>query len=344
MPPKILIVSPVRNEAAHIERVAAAVAGQERRPQRWLIVDDGSSDGTRERLKQLTQDLRFASVIDAPHDASLDATRDRLARAAEIRSFNAALAAIDVHHYTHVMKLDGDIELPPEYLRTMCERFAANSRLGIAGGVLVEPDHRGAMRPVMIPSHHVHGALKLYSRECLAAIGGIPRRLGWDTIDETYARMRGFETVTFADLVSIHHRPVASADGRLRGRARHGECAYIVHYPPPWVAARAVKVARNRPPGLSGGAFLFGYASAALRRVERVADEEYRRFTRRELRARIAGSVAGALKATRGFRSAHTEQEEAPHMPTKLVHAGGPELETSSLRPAAATAPEAYGG
>ena len=71
---------------------------------------------------------------------------------------------------------------------------------------------------------------EVYSRECFEAIGGIDERLGWDTIDETYARLRGFTTRSFDGLVARHHRPVGTADGTLRGRARHGQCAYILHY------------------------------------------------------------------------------------------------------------------
>ncbi len=86
-------------------------------------------------------------------------------------------------------------------------------------------------------------------------------RLGWDTIDETYARMHGFRTRAFPELVAHHHRPWGSADGTLRGRARHGQCAYIVHFTLPWVTLRAFKVARVRPRGLSGVAFLYGYVA-----------------------------------------------------------------------------------
>ena len=114
--------------------------------------------------------------------------------------------------------------------------------------------------------HHVPGTLKCYSLECFQAIGGIQERLGWDTIDETYARMRGYRTQAFQDLVAHHHRPWGSADGTLRGRARHGRCAYIVQFPLPWVTLRAFKVARTRPRGLSGVAFLYGYLRAAARR------------------------------------------------------------------------------
>lgn len=303
--PRVLIVSPVRNEAAHIERVARALAAQELRPERWIVIDDASTDGTRRLLDSLAAEVPFMQVHDAGPDVPHAGARDRLARAAAPRSFNGGLARIDWRQYTHVMKLDGDIELPPSYLRVLLQRFAADPRLGLAGGVLVEPLPDGGVRRIAIPRHHVHGALKCYSRECFEAIGGVQERLAWDTIDETYARMHGFATVSFDDLVSVHHRPWGSADGALRGRARLGECAYITHYPPVWVTLRSLSLALNKPRGVLGLAYLFGYLRAIVRRRTRVEDTAYRRFTRRELRRRMVraamGDRTGSVVATESF-------------------------------------------
>jgi biofilm PGA synthesis N-glycosyltransferase PgaC len=282
----VLIVSPVRNEAAHIERVAAGVAAQELPPARWIVVDDGSEDGTLDILRRLEAQLSYMTVVTS-ESLSAGAVADRLAHAAAPRAFNAGLAAAGgPGAYSHVMKLDGDIELDPSYLRVLVARFWADPSLGLAGGVLDEPTVGGGRRRIRIPRVHVHGALKCYSRACFEAIGGVRECLGWDTIDETYARMRGFRTWSFPDLVCLHHRPLGSADGTLRGHARHGECAYIAHYPGWWVALRAGKVASRMPRGVSGAAFLYGFSRAWVRRVERVPDPAYRAFTRRELRRR----------------------------------------------------------
>jgi glycosyltransferase involved in cell wall biosynthesis len=306
MRPRLLIVSPVRNEASHIELVVRSVAAQELPPTRWIVLDDNSTDGTRELLESLAREVPFMGVHAVSAHTPHAGARDRLARAAAPRNFNLGLALADWRQYTHVMKLDGDIELPPHYLRSLLDRFAADPRLGLAGGVLVEPLPDGGVRPIAIPRHHVHGALKCYSRECFAAIGGVQERLAWDTIDETYARMKGFSTVSFQDLVSVHHRPWGSADGALRGLTRLGECAYITHYPALWVALRSLRLATRRPLGLLGAAYLFGYARARARRTDRVADSAYRRFTRRELQRRLIDTAAR--------RSTHVVAEHLPSM------------------------------
>ena len=282
---RILLASPVFNEAKHLEKTARALAAQALPPARWVVVDDGSRDDTLALARRLASEIDFMEVIEAGGEVGPGA--DNLALAREARAFNLGLAHADWRSYDLIGKLDGDVELPPEWLAALAERFAENPTLGLAGGRLVEADGEGGWARIEIPSHHVHGAVKLFRRECLEAIGGIPERLAWDTIDETYARMRGYETRSFDDLVARHHRPWGSADGRLRGRARHGECAWILHYGPAWVTLRAVKVGRSSPPVLSGIAFLWGYWRSALRRVPRVEDREFRDFTRRELRERM---------------------------------------------------------
>ncbi len=320
---RLLLITPARNEAPHIERTAAALASQTRPPDRWLIVDDGSTDATPALLRRLEAELPFLEVLSAPQ-SGIGAGADRLALAAEARAFNWAAQRAGIDGFTHLGKLDADIELPPSYFEQLLARFAGRPRLGIAGGDLLEPG-RGGWQLAQVPAYHVRGAMKLYSRSCFEEIGGIEERLGWDTIDETYARMRGYETRTFGDLLARHHRPVATADGALRGRARHGECAYIVRYGAAWVGLRSLKVAASRPRGLSGVAFLYGYLRAALRRAPRVEDEAFRRFVASELRARMRVSPKRLLKGRSGtqltaqvppffVRSYVREQEEPPRI------------------------------
>ena len=285
--PRVLIVSPVKNEAAHLQAVIRAVAAQDFPPARWIVVDDGSSDGTPAIARRVAADIPFMDVLD---EGVGRGGRDPLAEGAAPKAFNRGLALVDLGEFTHVMKLDGDVELPPDYLQRLMFEFANDSRLGIACGDLVEGPPESRAR-IPIPAHHVHGALKCYTLECFRAIGGLQERLGWDTIDETYARMRGYKTRSFRDFPAVHHRRLGSASGTLRGRARHGECAYVAHFSPLWVSLRAVKVARARPWGLTGAAFLYGYVRAAIRRVDRVPDPDFRRFARWELRQRMLRSL-----------------------------------------------------
>ena len=284
---RLLLITPVRDEAEHLERTVRAVAAQTRKPDLWLIVDDGSVDETPQLLDRLAEEVPFLEPRRAPARTA-PAAGDGLALAAEAIAFNAALESVDLGEFSHVGKLDADVELPPDYFERLLECFAAEPELGVAGGVLLERNGE-IWEPTKIPAYHVRGALKLYSRECFEAIGGVEERLGWDTIDETYARMRGYSTRSVPEITARHHRPVATRGGALRGRARHGQCAYILRYGAWWVVLRSFKVALQRPYGLSGIAFLYGYFKALLKAQPKVEDAGFRRFVRGELRTRVFG-------------------------------------------------------
>jgi glycosyltransferase involved in cell wall biosynthesis len=285
--PRLLIVSALRNEARDVETVIRAMRAQTRPPDQWIVVDDGSTDGTKEILDRAASEIPFMTSIAAP-SLALPEGADRLWHASEARAFNYGLRFASYH--THVGKLDGDIELPSDYYERLLAEFRSQPKLGITGGMLAEPSG-GVWKLQRKPLQHVRGALKLYSRECFEAIGGIHEMLGWDGIDEVLARMAGYETRSLPDLVARHHRPLASAQGRLRGHMRTGRCMYIEGYPPMWITARSIKTATSRPYVASGLAHLAGYMHAAVRRVPRFDTDGYRQHLHRELRTRAGDKL-----------------------------------------------------
>ena len=109
-----------------------------------------------------------------------------------------------------------------------------DERLGLAGSFLQE-----AGRRIRIGEGHVHGATKFFRRECWEDIAPVPPILGWDTIDESTARLRGWRTKSFAmpDGDPEHLRPRGTHDGLLRGYRRWGECSYALGESPLHVAA-----------------------------------------------------------------------------------------------------------
>ena len=155
----LLIVSPVYNEGEHFDRTARAVAAQERPPDRWVVVDDGSTDDTLEIARRWERELPFLTVVPAPQPPA-DAVPDRLALAKEARAFNLGLDEAGWERFTHIGKLDGDVELPPHWFARLLARSAERPELGVAGGRLCYQSTAG-WHVVALTDYHVHGAVKL---------------------------------------------------------------------------------------------------------------------------------------------------------------------------------------
>jgi glycosyltransferase involved in cell wall biosynthesis len=284
----VAVAVPFLNEREHLPAFLESLAAQTRPPDRALLVDDGSTDGSAELAERFAAEHPWAQALRRP---PRDPERDRLASAKELEAFRWAVGRLDLD-WDVVGKLDADLRLTPRTLETLVAELERDERLGLAGAYLRENGRR-----VRIGDGHVHGATKLFRRACWDDVQPVPAILGWDTIDEFTARMRGWRTQSFAmpDGDPEHLRPRGTHDGLLRGYRRWGLCSYALGEAPVHVALYAGRqMATERPPVLGGLSYLAGYAAAAARRVER-ADGDLRAYVRgqqkRRLRARIARIV-----------------------------------------------------
>src|SRR3989442_4979411 len=65
LPPYVL-VTPARNEAAFIEKTIESVIAQTVRPVKWVIVSDGSSDGTDEIVRRFAAQHDWIDLVSLP--------------------------------------------------------------------------------------------------------------------------------------------------------------------------------------------------------------------------------------------------------------------------------------
>ncbi len=267
-----------------------SLAAQTRPPDRLLLVDDGSRDGSLELAERFAALNAHASVLRRP---VRPAEADRLATAAELRSFRWALATLD-EPWDLVGKLDADLSLPPETLASVETRFREDPRLGIAGPRLRSLDEAGHDVSHRTRPEHVEGAVKFYRRECFEEIAPIPPILGWDTIDEVRARMRGWRTAggSPGEDPVVHLRRMGARDGALRANRRWGACAYAYGEHPLYAVAMGLRQLPDRPRVVGGLSYVAGWALAALRGAPR-AEPELRAYVRRtqleRLRRRLSG-------------------------------------------------------
>jgi len=282
------IVSPVRNEAPRIARTLDSVLSQSVRPLRWVIVDDGSTDGTADIVREYGAGAEFITLVALENGGDIESA-DRLMWAAEAVAFNEGLKLLDLDELDYVVKLDGDLSFDAGYFEGLLHEFEADRLLGIAGGHCYEM-RDGERVLEWVPDSHVRGATKMYRIACFRQIGGIEPVYGWDTLDELRAQMAGWRTRSFHPGVD-HLKPTGSTGGLLRGRARMGRGTYLLGYHPLFVAARTARLSIAPPYVLGGAAFFGGYLGALLSRARRVADEETVDYLRRQQMQRLRGAV-----------------------------------------------------
>jgi glycosyltransferase involved in cell wall biosynthesis len=286
--PSCILITPARNEADLIEGTIRSVVAQTVQPIKWLIVSDGSTDGTDEIVQRYAAQHPWIELLRLPE------RRDRQF-AAKAHAFNAAFGRIKDIPCDVIGNLDADITFDPGYLEYLFAKFAENPKLGVAGTPFVEDFSKSGAHTYahnFANLDHVSGACQLFRRECFEKIGGyIPIKGGAiDWIAVTTARMRGWQTRTFTDKVSFHHRKLGTGSGKstiLSMRFHYGRKAYYVGGHPVWEILRGVFQMRQHPFAIGGLAFISGYVFSALRHTERPVSPELIAFHRSEQIGRL---------------------------------------------------------
>jgi biofilm PGA synthesis N-glycosyltransferase PgaC len=282
------LVTPARNEADFIENTIKSVVAQTAHPVRWVIVSDGSTDGTDEIVK------RYASLHDWIELIRTPERRDRQF-AAKAHAFNAGYERLKGLNFDIIGNLDADITFDKDYFSFLLSKFESLPELGVAGTPFVEDhdrlnDHSYAHQ--FANSTHVSGACQMFRKKCFEEVGGyVPVKAGAiDWIAVTTARMKGWQTRTFTEKVCFHHRKLgigSGSHGKLRMRFHYGRKAYFVGGHPVWECLRGFFQMRQTPYVVGGVFFISGFVWAALQRSERAVSPELMQFHRSEQKGRL---------------------------------------------------------
>jgi poly-beta-1,6-N-acetyl-D-glucosamine synthase len=284
-----VLITPARNEAQFIELTIQSVVKQAVPPIKWVIVSDGSTDGTDEIVCKYANDHPWIELIRMP---------DRRERhfAGKVHAFNAGYARVQDLDYEVLGSLDADVSFDQDYFSYLLRKLAEDRTLGLVGTPFKEGtnptyDYR------FVSIEHVSGACQLFRRECFEQIGGyVPVKGGCiDHIAVISARMKGWKTRTFTDKVCFHHRQMGTAQNSvLMARFRNGRKDYVIGNHPIWEVCRAAYQMTKKPMVLGGLMLVSGYVWALIRRVERPVSPELVAFYRREQMQRLRRFFKGS--------------------------------------------------
>lgn len=275
--PSYVVVTPVRDEAEFLPFAIESMRSQTMLPAVWIIVDDGSTDGTAELAATAAASTHWIKVVRRTNRGF------RQPGTGVIDAFNEGYRLIEQADWNFLVKLDGDLSFEPTYFERCLERFKRDPRLGIGGGTICRKI-AGQLQSEAPgdPRFHVRGATKIYRRECWRSIGGLFGAPGWDTIDEYKANMLGWTTYTFPELHLCHYRHAGGAQGTWKNWVKNGLANYVAGYHPMFMLCKCLKRINQRPRVIGAAGLLTGFLSGYVRNVPQVNDPELIRYVRRQ--------------------------------------------------------------
>lgn len=278
------VVTPARNEAGNLPRLAAALIAQTLPPAAWIVVDDGSTDETAAVVAELAATHPWISRLDRAGATDEGTLENGRREGRDLLAFRAGVEVLPEPVDVFV-KMDADIDFEPDYCERLVGRFEQDPKLGIASGTCLELEEGEWVRRTKAATT-VWGASRAYRWSCLDIVRSLEPRMGWDGIDELQAQLRGLETETFIDLPFRHHRPEGGREASTRHHyVRLGRACWYMGYRPSYLALRSVYRAKQQPTALM---MLWGYAASAAARERRFPDRDVVRALRHNQRLRTA--------------------------------------------------------
>jgi len=277
-----VLITPVRNEESTIGTTLESVVRQTIPPAEWVVVSDESTDRTDEIVNNFAAKYPFIKLL------RLNGRSNR-SFSSQVFATEAGIEALSCKDYDFIGFLDADIRLAKTYYADIMAKFAGNSNLGLAGGLVV--DCVGGQRvPIKQSLRDVAGGVHFFRRECFDLLGGlvaIPEG-GHDTITCIQVRMLDFSTQTFPEIRVDHLKPRNASEGNIAKRNMQlGFRDYALGNHPLFETVKCAYRCLEQP-YLIGGAMRFvGYFWCYIIQRKRMLSPEITQEIRREQLARL---------------------------------------------------------
>jgi glycosyltransferase involved in cell wall biosynthesis len=275
---KYVLITPAHNEETLIQKTLASMVAQTVPPERWVIVDDGSTDRTAEIVQSYTRRHSWIELVRQTQD------HDRNF-ASKAHVVNTGVERVQSLDFEIMGNLDADVSFEPDYMEFLMRKFSEDPALGVAGTPFTQEGDYDSSKDSFEGENYVAGPCQLFRRECFQEIGGyVPNRAGGvDWIAVMTARMKGWKVRSFCEKRYHHHRTLGTAGkGALRALFSYGEKDYYLGGSPVWELFRVAYRMTKKPLFMGGLALLGGYCWAGLRRVKRPISPELMQFHRNE--------------------------------------------------------------
>lgn len=280
-----IIITPAYNEGKYIQETIATVLAQTLKPALWVIVDDGSTDQTAEIVKRYAAEYSWINYVYRAKRAG------QSYYASNVYAIQEGINNLQNINYDFLAILDADIALPPDYYNKIQEAFLSDLRLGVVSGNCADKIG-GKLIKHLYDRRSCAKAIMVFKRECYEQIGGfIPLKYGGeDTCSCFMARMAGWKTWAFYELLVIHNKPLGTGPSKniLKIRFRQGVGEYYLGSHSLFVLLKSLRrCIKESPFGIGGIMRLAGFVYAHFLREKRQISECLVRYIQKEQLGRI---------------------------------------------------------
>ncbi len=279
-----VIITAARNEERYIENTIKTIIAQTVLPVKWIIVSDGSTDRTDEIVMQYSAHHNFIHLVRKTANTNV-----QIDFASKVNAIKMGCEKLQGTDYCFIGILDGDVTFDSYYYEKILNKFTENSRLGIAGGIILDQYDDHCIRRSPSNSNYVSGCIQLFRRKCYEDAGGLfpIKEGGEDTIAAITAQMKGWMVEAFEELNVYHHKHSKTTRAKLKEAFSAGRMFYALGSHPLFEVLKSIKSITTKPYLFFALTRMCGYLIPYLKRQRRPVTEEFIQFLRKEQLAKL---------------------------------------------------------
>lgn len=272
---KYILITPAKNEEGYLPDVAKSIINQTVKPSLWLIINDGSTDGTLNYIQQLSDQynwIKYLSLLNKPRDITFHYS---FVCNKGFEIIVKLAYEMDIE-YEFIGLVDADTVVEKEYFEKLINQFFKNPKLGVgSGGIYYKKNGKHFLNKTNI--NRPKGTGRLWRRDCFFSTDRYSLEPAPDSISNVKALLRGWEIKNFNDIMMFQLRETSSAEGLWKGFTTNGWIAYYLNKHPILVLGGSLYFLIRRP-YYTGIAYLFGYLKALIKRTPKIKDEEIKNY------------------------------------------------------------------
>ena len=271
-----ILVTPAKNEERNLPRLIQSLVKQTIKPLVWLIVDDGSTDGTPNIIRTAQDEHTWIqSVRLEEHQRDLGKHYAYICNT----GFNYAIKYCETRNiqYEYIGLVDSDMTLENDLFEKIIKEFERSPRLGLVSGTVYNSINNELIFE-SVREDILMGSPRLWRKECFEETGGgYLISYSADAVSNVLAKLKGWEVKRFEKIKAIQARKTSSAEGLWKGYVTNGKSAYFLNFHPLYVLLKGLKYS-FKSPYYTGIAFLCGYFSSFIKRLDKMGNEEVRNY------------------------------------------------------------------
>jgi len=274
---KYVLITAAKNEEQYIAYTLESILSQSLKPEKWIIVSDGSTDRTPSIVRKYSDQADYIKLLELSPNRKRDF-------ASKVYALRAGQELLKNQEYDFIGIIDADMSLPENYYESIIQRMLQDPEIGIGGGIVFDVI-KGKPNRFYYDLETVGGQVQFFRKECFDQIEGYrPLEYGGeDATAELMAKMRKWQVRTFSEIEVLHHRVTGSGMWRSWSlRYYHGVEDYLLGYHPVFFFLKAISRYKFRPFAISSILMVSGFLSCYLKRKPITLPPDVVAFRRQE--------------------------------------------------------------